>query len=255
MTETRFQMEKMTWREVESQLADPNAVVIVPVASTEQHGPHLPLATDAIIGEELSCRIADQLDSALVAPTVRPGVSPFHRDFAGSLSIPAEYLMGLLKHLVFSLEQHGATHIVLLPSHGGNFPSVNTLAPELAQELESASLHVLADLERYMELMSEGLQESGVEYEEPVVHAGATETAIMLAVAPSLVREDKIEPGYEGDISMGDLLEKGFQPYTTSGVLGDPTHATAAAGEKILETITNAYVAQLNEEFAEFNKL
>lgn len=254
MTDTRFQMEKMTWREVESRLADPTAVVIVPIASTEQHGPHLPLSTDAIIGEELSCRIAHQLDNALVAPTVRPGVSPFHRDFAGSLSIPAKCLMSLLRHLVFSLEQHGAAHIVLLPSHGGNFPPINTLAPELAQELESANLHTLADLERYMELMNEGLQNAGIEYEEAVIHAGATETAIMLAVAPSLVREDEIEPRYEGDISMGGLLEKGFQPYTASGVLGDPTHATAAAGEKILETMTNAYVAQLNEEFAELSK-
>lgn len=254
MTDSQIQMEKMTWREVESRLASPNAVVIVPIASTEQHGPHLPLSTDTIIGEELSCRIAHQLDSALVAPAVRPGVSPFHRDFTGSLSIPAECLMSLLRHLVFSLEQHGATHIVLLPSHGGNFPSVNTLAPELAQELESANLHTLADLERCMELMNEGLQKAGIEYEESVVHAGATETAIMLAAAPSLVREDEIEPGYEGDISMGGLLEEGFQQYTASGVLGDPTHATAAAGEKILEAMTNAYVAQLNEEFAELSK-
>lgn len=247
-------MEKMTWREVESRLAAANAVVIVPVASTEQHGPHLPLSTDAVIGEELSCRIARQLDNALVAPAVRLGVSPFHRDFAGSLSIPAECLMSILRHLVLSLERYGAAHIVLLPSHGGNFPPVNTLAPELAQELESANLHTLADLERCMELMNEGLHEAGVEYEESVVHAGATETAIMMAVAPSLVHEDEIEPGYEGDLTMAGLLENGFREYTTSGVLGDPTHATATAGEEILNRMVNAYLGQLNDEITELSK-
>lgn len=249
-----MQMEKMTWREVESRLAAANAVVIVPVASTEQHGPHLPLSTDAVIGEELSCRIARQLDNALVAPVMRPGVSPFHLDFAGTLSIPAECLMTMLRHLVLSLERHGAAHVVLLPSHGSNFPPVNTLAPELAQELESVNLHTLASLERCMELMNEGLQEAGIEYEESVVHAGATETAIMMAVAPSLVHEDEIEPGYEGNLSMAGLLDKGFRQYTTSGVLGNPTHATATAGEQILNTMVDAYVGQLNDEIAELSE-
>lgn len=253
MSDTRIKMEEMTWWEVESRLAATDAVVIIPVASIEQHGPHLPLSTDAIIGEELSNRIARRFDNALVGPVIRPGVSPFHIDFAGTLSIPAECLMATVRHIVLSLERHGAAHIVLLPSHGGNFPPVNTLAPELAEELESASLHTLANLERCMELMNEGLHEAGIEYEESVVHAGATETAIVMAVAPSLVRDDKIEPGHEGSISMAGLLEKGFRQYTASGVLGNPTYATPAAGEEILETMTHAYVGQLNDELAELS--
>ena len=96
--------------------------------------------------------------------------------------------------------------------------------------------------------MNEGLREAGIEYEEPVVHAGDAETAIMMAVAPSLVREDRMKPGYEGEISMAGLLDGGLQEYTASGVLGDPTYATATAGEKILDAITDAYVGQLDDE-------
>ena len=240
-------MEEMTWEEVELRLETTNSIVIIPIASIEQHGPHLPLSTDTIIGEEIACRIAREFENALVGPALRPGASPLHVDFAGTLSLPSQCLMKTIEHSIRSLERHGATNVVLLPSHGGNFPPINTLGPELARDVDSV-LHTLADLERYMELMNEGLREAGIEYEEPVVHAGAAETAIMMAVAPSLVREDRMKPGYEGEISMAGLLDGGLQEYTASGVLGDPTYATATAGEKILDAITDAYVGQLDDE-------
>lgn len=254
MAGNRVRLEDMTWQEVDSHLSSDEAMAIVPIAATEQHGPHLPLSTDSLIGDELAYRCARRFENALVAPTIRIGTSPFHREFAGSLSISPEGLMSLVRDIAHSLESHGVEHIVLLPSHGGNFPSINALAPELAAELQTATLHTLADLERLSELMNDGLHEAGIDDDEPVVHAGATETAIMLTIAPSLVREDEIEPGYEGSLSMGGLLNNGFSQYTTTGVLGDPTNATAMAGEAILQAIVDAYVGQLGSEITELGR-
>lgn len=108
----------------------------------------------------------------------------------------------------------------------------------------------LADLDTHMRLLNDGLAAAGVDYEQAVVHAGAAETAIVLAVAADLVRAEAMERGPEGEVSVARLLGEGFDAVTERGVLGDPTVATAAAGEAILETVTDAYVAQIEAERA-----
>jgi creatinine amidohydrolase len=146
-----------------------------------------------------------------------------------------------------SLDAHGFEHLVLVPTHGGNFAPVNTVAPEIAREVD-ANVIALAHLDRIMELMNEGLTAAGVEYDEPMIHAGAAETAIVLAVAEGLVREDELAVGFEGDLSTARLLSDGFRAVTETGVLGDPREGTAEAGEAILETITGAYVERIEAE-------
>jgi len=125
-------------------------------------------------------------------------------DFPGTITIPAETLMDLVRSYCRSLDAHGFEHVVLVPSHGGNFAPVNTVAPEIAREID-ANVIALADLDELMALMNEGLREAGVEYEEPVIHAGAAETAIVLAVAEDLVQTDELEVGHEGDLSVSRL--------------------------------------------------
>ncbi|MFB6221676.1 MAG: creatininase family protein, partial [Halolamina sp.] len=130
--------------------------------------------------------------------------------------------------------------------HGGNFGPVNTVAPEIAREID-ASVHALADLSTMMELMNEGLREGGVDYQEPVIHAGAAETSIVLAAEERLVRTDELEVGTEGEVSTARLLSEGFDAVTENGVLGDPREATAEAGEAILDAVTEEYVARIEE--------
>lgn len=240
-------LAERTWPEVEAAIESGTRTAIVAVGSVEQHGPHLPLIMDALAGDELSRRIAERLDDALAAPTIRPGCSGHHMEFPGTITIPAETLMDLIRSYCRSLDAHGFEHLVLVPTHGGNFAPVNTVAPEVAREID-ASVIALANLEEKMSLMNEALREAGVDYEEPVVHAGAVETAMVMAVNEGLVRADELEVGHEGEVSVTRLLGEGFRAITENGVLGDPREGTPEAGEAILEKITTAYVERIEAE-------
>ena len=135
-----------------------------------------------------------------------------------------------------------------IEGHGPHLPLLmDTLAPDVAREID-ATVHPLADRSTLMELMNEGLAAAGVDSHEPVIHAGAAETAIVLAVAEGLVRTDQLEPGREGPVSTARPFSEGFRAITDNGVLGDPRHATADAGEAILDRITAAYVERIEAE-------
>ncbi|WP_290816563.1 creatininase family protein [Halovivax sp.] len=238
------------WPDVEAALEDGTRTAIVAVGSIEQHGPHLPVIMDSLAGDELSRRVAERLGDAIAAPTIRPGCSGHHMDFPGTITISPETLMETIRAYCRSLDAHGFEHVVLLPTHGGNFAPVNTVAPEIAREIE-ATVIPLANLDELMTLMNEGLRAAGVEYEEPVIHAGAAETAIVLAVAEDLVRTDELEVGHEGDVSVARLLGEGFRSVSENGVLGDPREATAEAGEEILERIADAHAERIRAERGE----
>jgi creatinine amidohydrolase len=240
-------LDDQTWPEIEAALADGVRTAIVAVGSIEQHGPHLPLRMDTLAGDEVSRRIADRLGDAFAAPTIRPGCSGHHMDFPGTITIPAETLMDTIRGYCQSLDSHGFEHIVLVPTHGGNFAPTNTVAPEVAREVD-ANVIALADLDEYMGLLNEGLQAADIDYDEPVSHAGATETSVVLAAEEDLVRTDEYEPGHEGPVSTARLLSDGFAAVTDNGVLGNPTHATAEAGEKMLELVAEEYADQIRAE-------
>ncbi|PSP23496.1 creatininase [Halobacteriales archaeon QH_10_65_19] len=240
-------LAEMTWPEVQEELDSGVRTAIVAVGSIEQHGPHLPLRMDTLAGDEVSRRIADRLGDAFAAPTIRPGCSGHHMDFPGTITIPAETLMDTIRGYCQSLDSHGFEHIVLVPTHGGNFAPTNTVAPEVAREVD-ANVIALADLDEYMGLLNEGLQAADIDYDEPVSHAGATETSVVLAAEEDLVRTDEYEPGHEGPVSTARLLSDGFAAVTDNGVLGNPTHATAEAGEKMLELVAEEYADQIRAE-------
>lgn len=244
---TSVLLEEYAWPEVEKAIEEGTRTVIVAVGSVEQHGPHLPLIMDTLQGDELSRRIAEKLGDALAAPTIRPGCSGHHMEFPGTITIPAETLMDLIRSYCRSLDKHGFEHIVLVAAHGGNFAPVNTVAPEIAREID-ANVIALADLDELMSLQNAGLREAGIEYEEPVIHAGAAETAIVLAVDEDLVRMDELDVGHEDEISTSRLLSEGFKAITENGVLGDPREGTPEAGEEILDTVATAYVERIEVE-------
>ncbi|MEY7850645.1 creatininase family protein [Natrarchaeobius sp. A-rgal3] len=240
-------LEEMVWPDVESALENGTRTAIVAVGSIEQHGPHLPLNMDTLDGDVLSRRIAAKLGDALAAPTIRPGCSGHHMEFSGTITVPPETLMDVIRSYCRSLDEHGFEYIVLVPTHGGNFGPVKTVAPDIARELE-ATVIPLADLDEHMELLNEGLDEAGIEYDQDVIHAGAAETAMMLAIDEGLVRTKNIEAGPEGDISPARLLSEGFKSITENGVLGDPTEATTEAGEVIIQNVVETYVEHIKTE-------
>jgi creatinine amidohydrolase len=240
-------LAEYTWPEVERALENGTRTVIIAVGVVEQQGPHLTLIMDKVAGDALSIRIAEQLGDALAAPAIRPGCSGHHMDFPGTITIPPETLMDLIRSYCRSLDAHGFEHLALLPTHGGNFAPVNTVAPEIAREIE-ADVIALADLPEMMELMNAGLRAAGIEYQEPVIHAGAAETAIVLAVREDLVRTEALEAGYEGEVSVSRILSDGFKSVSENGVLGDPRESSPEAGRAILERITDVYVERIETE-------
>ncbi|MFC7077479.1 creatininase family protein [Haloarcula halophila] len=240
-------LEEMVWPEVESAIEDGSRTAIVAVGSIEQHGPHLPLNMDTLDGDEISRRIATELGDALAAPTIRPGCSGHHMEFPGTITVPPETLMNVIRTYCRSLDEHGFEYIVLIPTHGGNFGPVKTVAPDIAREL-NATVIPLADLDEHMNLLNEGLSDAGIEYDQDVIHAGAAETAMVMAIDQDLVRAEAIESGPEGDISPARLLSEGFESITENGVLGDPTQATAEAGEVIIKNVVETYVDQIKTE-------
>src|SRR5262252_6114671 len=115
-------IERLSWPEVEAALAGGRRRAIVCAASTEQHGPHLPEATDALLGAAYAEGLARRLGNALVAPIIRPACSEHHMAFAGSLTIAPRLLMDILDSYLDSLRRHGLERFVVMSSHGGNFP-------------------------------------------------------------------------------------------------------------------------------------
>lgn len=240
-------MGELSWTELEAAFDDGVDTVVVPLGATEQHGPHLPLDTDTRLATELAERVARRLGDALVAPAVPVGPSGEHRAFPGTVSVSAGTLERLLGEYVDSFQEQGFERVVVLPGHGGCFPVVDAAYPELARDA-AVDVVAITGLERYMALLEEGLRAAGIDVDEPVVHAGASETAMMLAVAPGRVGDDLPE-GHTGPVSPTALFTEGIDAYADDGVLGDARPATAEAGETVLEFVAEAHAEYVRSEF------
>jgi mycofactocin precursor peptide peptidase len=197
----------------------PDALLVVPVGSTEQHGPHLPLSTDTDVAVALAARLAARRDGVLVAPPVPYGSSGEHAGFAGTLSIGAAATELLLVELGRSALPAWARRMLLISAHGGNAGPVAAAV----RLLRSEGRDVRAWSPRW----------------DGDAHAGRTETSVQLALDPARVR-----PGAAaGNVAplaelMPALRAGGVRAVSPNGVLGDPTGASAAEGESLLAAAT-----------------
>jgi creatinine amidohydrolase len=235
---------EMTRPEVEQAVADGVDTVIATFGSTEQHGLHLPLGTDAIWGEALGECVARALGNALLAPGLRIGCSEHHMDFAGSLTLGQETFIQVVADLCRSLAHHGFGHIVLIPTHGGNFAPLAKAVEAIRPELAEVNLIAFTDLMAFMDEIFRVGKDQKVMPEHAGVHSGEFETSLMLTVRPELLAVDEAQSGYVGDqLSITSVVfEKGFRAVTENGVLGDPRDASAANGEAYLAAMTDLLV-------------
>ena len=214
-----------TWSQVANR---ESTILLLPLGSCEQHGPHLPLDTDTQIAQHLCAQAALQDDRLLIAPNLSITASGEHAGFPGTLSIGTDALTQVLIEIVRSADW--CNGVVFVNGHGGNADAVAAAARTLTSEHRN----VAAWWPRI---------------EHGDAHAGASETSIMLAINPELVNMAKAEAGSTTPISeiSAQLRSGGVRAVSTNGVLGDPTTATSEHGHNLLSQLTHDLVTFINE--------
>lgn len=227
-------------------LANENAVVIFPVAATEQHGPHLPTMTDTRIGGEIARRAARKAcarQPTVVAPVVFSGLSGHHMPFGGTLTLDHDTFIAVIECLVRSAIRHGFRKILLSNSHGGNITAIQFAADRLAQETGAIIVATTYANEAAQTIAPILDDQPGI------MHAGEAETSMMLALEPDLVDTSDLT-SLNTDRGRGFLYAgeasyrwRPFQHMTGNGVSGLPAKATADKGKRLLDASSDAIAA------------
>ena len=223
---------------------DRNIPVILPISATEQHGAHLPLATDRMIGEHFCQQLENQITKqVLILPSVGIGCSEHHKDFAGSLSVQHQTFLAQLTDIADSVIGYGFKNILVLNSHGGNQAIGGTFVEIYGYRHPEVNLAIAT----WWRLAAEALHKLNDTGPGGAGHAGEFETSLMLLIAPELVHLDKMHPKAnvptvdwaEGDMLTGPRvgLYRRMKEMTPIGVYGEPTAGTREKGEKITEVV------------------
>jgi mycofactocin system creatininase family protein len=208
-------------------------VVLVPLGSTEQHGPHLPFATDTLIAQAVARAAAEEHRGAssadvLVAPPVVYGASGEHQGFPGTISIGHEALRSMLVELVRSLATW-AGRIVFVNGHGGNALTLKAVIDQMRYEQHDVVMVPCA-----LETATDA-------------HAGFDETSVMLLLHPELVDMTRAEAGNTAPLSelLPELMAKGVRPVAANGILGDPTAANPRDGERLFGQLVDRVLTEV----------
>ena len=223
-----MRLEESTWtdtRDAETELA------LLPVGSTEQHGPHAPLGLDSMTAEAIAEAGADRYADAndarpVVGPTIPVGVAEEHRAFDGTLWVSEDTFRAYVRETLSSLAGHGFDRIVVVNGHGGNADAIRELCGRVSRDGDAyAAGYTWFD---------------AVEFDQ-LGHAGPAETALIRHLFPELIRDDRLDEAAEGAADRwgewvaGTNLAYDSDAFTDSGVVGDPRNGDAALGERLLD--------------------
>ena len=256
----KHRFAEMIWWEIK-EAAEQDRVAVLPVATYEDHGPHLPVDTDVVLCTGICERAVARIPSeALLAPPVPHGYSPHHMDFHGTLTITWDTFIRYVKDVCCSLAHHGFKRILVVNGHGSNTSPLDMSARLTVIEYESRVLCASVnhwDLRRAKTVGAE-LRESDY---GGTSHAGEYETSLYLALKPDLVdmsravdERSPLSPSFKTDLLAGTHPEGSgarLVPYwsavTSSGVMGDATKASAEKGEQFLEAAVSGLVELIRE--------
>jgi creatinine amidohydrolase len=248
-----LQLSELTWPEVQAQVASGTTRAVFACGATEQHGPHLPLAVDSLIGDALAETVARKLGRALAAPTVKVGCSRHHMSFPGTLTLSEETFKDVVEQQCRSLAHHGFAEICVIPSHGGNFRPVAELIVAMRGSM-APGVRVVAytDLVDYVETWREIIARAGGPADHVGGHADIAEASMILALQPGLVRRDLAAAGYRGDLEavLPTIWQEGFSAVTENGVLGDPDGMSAGLGHALIDGVSTRIARHFETELA-----
>jgi len=238
---------RLTAAEIQARAA-PGTVAIIPVASVEQHGPHLATGVDMWLATEVAERAARKLKQAgteaVVTPCLWSGLAEHHMAFGGTLTLDEATFGAVVGGVARSVARHGFRRIALLNGHGGNIEAISTAAIVLTRSLGVpvvGATYWIASEDRFATIL---------EAQPNVMHACEAETSMMMAIQPGCVREGNIARAvptrFAPPAPPGFKRQRPFAEMTDTGVLGDPRSATPAKGEALFE----AAAARLAEELA-----
>ena len=242
---TEIYWNRMTAEELRAS-ADRGAIVLLPVASTEQHGPHLPTGVDDMLCSEICRRVAEVVRAKrdiVIAPSVWFGLADHHIAFGGTFTIRLETYHALLLDLCRSIQTAGFTRIVLVNGHGGNISGLAALSMEITLELglpiATTTYFVEGDVSYILD------KQSGV------MHACEAETSMMLSVSSDLVRMERLSDAHGPEIDIVSSLipslkrSRPFDDVTKSGVAGDARSSSKEKGDRLLSAYSRAIAGRL----------
>lgn len=222
------------------------SILLIPIGSIEQHGNHLPVATDSILVDAIaslgSRRVTDQVP-ILTLPPFWSGFSPHHLSFGGTVSLEFDHMMAAIKDIADTALENDFDAVLLLNGHGGNISLIDGAVSTIGVEHDDVEVLGLTYFSLASAFMDE-IRESDV---GGMAHGGEFETSLMLYLREELVETDQIDGTYMDepyDQGIRDLLDGGplavyrdFEEYSDSGAIGAPDLATAEKGERIFELL------------------
>lgn len=244
----------LTWQDVDTLLDKARAIIIQPVGAVEQHGPHLPLIVDAAIGAAVVGQALHKLEAGIPAYCLPPlcyGKSNEHWHFPGTVTLSAQTLMLMLTEVAESLYRSGFRRLVLANSHGGQPQVLEIVARDLHQRYSDFVIFPLSVWQvshAAADLLSPQERSQGI-------HAGDAETSVMLSLLPDQVQMTRAVKEYPSGPPADSLLSlEGKLPFawttrdlSASGVVGDPTTATAEKGDQMLAMLSDGWVEVLRQ--------
>jgi creatinine amidohydrolase len=250
-----YELGRMSWKEIE-RILPLNPVLLIPIGSVEQHGPHLPVNADGMVADFVARRAAEAT-AAYLAPAVTYGYSPLFRGFPGTISLRPETVTAVMRDICESLYEQGFRRFIFVNNHGGNQPSCEQVARDLKAE------HGLIIGNIYPWNVGYAVMRDA--YADPAAvygHGGEPETSAMLAMFPGDVKVDLMagrDPIMTGpfkprrdnliDIpgqSVGGTLFLDYTDLFPNGTSGDPSGATAELGRLWIERVVSFVVAFVN---------